>query len=547
MNTAVGYVENATKTVKTVKENDHFDSLFPYIINGDKTIEQQLVSGYQISDVYHANEEFLWTKQVALLAKGTDLTLSKQDGQLKLDAHDFEKNNATLAHHLIQSFSPDDNLSPEEIHEIGRKTVLELTGGNHEFVIATHVDKEHIHNHIVFNSTNLITGNAFRWQKNTKRQFEQISDKYASQVGAKIIEKSPSTTHAKYTIWQTENIYRNKIKQRLDFLIDHSSKMDDFLEKAKALELSVDFSGKWATYKLTDQPQIKNTRSRSLSKSDPERYNFNRIKERLSKNKTAFSVDDVVSHYIEKTDDQKMDYDYKVTLDAWQIHHATNKGYYVDVDFGIANHGQIFIGAYKMDKLENGSYDLYLKKSDFFYFMNEKDSGRSRYMDGRTLMRQLSSYNGTVPIKKEPIITTINDLVDAINFLAEHDVTDHSQLKNLEDKLLVAVDEAQLSLDKIDQKLLELSQISKHLLALKSENEAEVSTAKTELEKMKVKPDLRFEDVRLEIQSEKVGRQLLKQKLDDTIEDFNLYNGIKKVGQDKQEKAEVEERKYKSL
>ncbi|WP_370512112.1 helical hairpin domain-containing protein, partial [Lactococcus sp. dk322] len=126
-------------------------------------------------------------------------------------------------------------------------------------------------------------------------------------------------------------------------------------------------------------------------------------------------------------------------------------------------------------------------------------------------------------------------------------VTDHSQLKNLEDKLLMAVDEAQLSLDKIDKKLLELSQISKHLVALKSENETEVNSAQIELEKMNVKYDLRFEDVRLEIQSEKVGRQLLKQKLDDTIEDFNLYNGIKKVGQDKQEKAEVEERKYKSL
>ncbi|TXK45780.1 hypothetical protein FVP43_11410 [Lactococcus sp. dk322] len=111
----------------------------------------------------------------------------------------------------------------------------------------------------------------------------------------------------------------------------------------------------------------------------------------------------------------------------------------------------------------------------------------------------------------------------------------------------MAVDEAQLSLDKIDKKLLELSQISKHLVALKSENETEVNSAQIELEKMNVKYDLRFEDVRLEIQSEKVGRQLLKQKLDDTIEDFNLYNGIKKVGQDKQEKAEVEERKYKSL
>ncbi|WP_154045338.1 relaxase/mobilization nuclease domain-containing protein, partial [Enterococcus faecalis] len=61
----------------------------------------------------------------------------------------------------------------------------------YEFVIATHVDKEHLHNHIIFSSTNLKTGKAFRWQKGTKKVLEQISDKIAAKEGAKIIEKSP--------------------------------------------------------------------------------------------------------------------------------------------------------------------------------------------------------------------------------------------------------------------------------------------------------------------------------------------------------------------
>ncbi|WP_153058981.1 relaxase/mobilization nuclease domain-containing protein, partial [Streptococcus suis] len=73
-----------------------------------------------------------------------------------------------LAHHIIQSFSPEDDLTPQEIHEIGRKTVLELTGGQHEFVIATHIDKNHIHNHIIFNNTNSVTLKKFRWQKGTR-------------------------------------------------------------------------------------------------------------------------------------------------------------------------------------------------------------------------------------------------------------------------------------------------------------------------------------------------------------------------------------------
>ncbi|MGH2143789.1 transcription elongation factor GreAB, partial [Enterococcus faecalis] len=99
------------------------------------------------------------------------------------------------------------------------------------------------------------------------------SDKIAAKEGAKIIEKSTKNSHKKYTMWETESLYKEKIKSRLDFLLEQSSSINDFLEKAEALNLSVDFSKKWTTYRLLDEPQIKNTRSRSLSKSDPTRYN----------------------------------------------------------------------------------------------------------------------------------------------------------------------------------------------------------------------------------------------------------------------------------
>ncbi len=61
-----------------------------------------------------------------------------------------------LARHIIQSFDPADNLTPEEVHEIGRQTALEFLGEDYEFVIATHVDKDHLHNHIIFNATSTV-------------------------------------------------------------------------------------------------------------------------------------------------------------------------------------------------------------------------------------------------------------------------------------------------------------------------------------------------------------------------------------------------------
>ena len=58
-------------------------------------------------------------------------------------------------------------------------------------------------------------------------------------------------------MWETESLYKEKIKSRLDFLLEQSSSINDFLEKAEALNLSVDFSKKWTTYRLLDEPQIK--------------------------------------------------------------------------------------------------------------------------------------------------------------------------------------------------------------------------------------------------------------------------------------------------
>ncbi|MGH2236474.1 transcription elongation factor GreAB, partial [Enterococcus faecalis] len=100
-----------------------------------------------------------------------------------------------------------------------------------------------------------------------------------------------------------------------DFLLEQSSSINDFLEKAEALNLSVDFSKKWTTYRLLDEPQIKNTRSRSLSKSDPTRYNYEKIIERLKENKNVLTVEECVKRYEEKNEQEKNNFDYQFTIE----------------------------------------------------------------------------------------------------------------------------------------------------------------------------------------------------------------------------------------
>lgn len=547
------YIENAAKTLigKNESTDSHLDNLFPYVMNDDKTLSKQLVSGHGIIDATNAVQEFLATKQIAAYSKGKDINFDPETQKMIFDKKSIEAGNgrgkAVLGHHLIQSFSPEDDLTPEEIHELGRKTALEFTGGEYEFVIATHIDKAHIHNHIIINSTNLKTGKAMKWKiaklkngKNkdqTKELFEKISDKISSKAGAKIIEKSPKNSHKKYTMWQTESIFKQKIKSRLDFLLDHSSSLDDFLVKAEALDLSVDFSGKWSTFRLLDEPQVKNTRGRNLTKSDPNFYDLERIVDQVKLNTETFSVEDVVSRYEEKVGRKENDFDYQVTLESWQISHKTTKGYYLNVDFGYGNQGELFVGAYKVDALDNGDYNLFVKRNDYFYFMNTKKSDRNRYMTGETLVKQLQLYNGTTPLKKEPVMSTIDELVDAINFLAEHEITDGRQLNLLEEKLEHAFTEAEAALDALDEKIMELHQVGKLLL------EAETNEDKVEIQdKLKtivpnaILNEIAFEDIQAEISSASKSLELLETKLEQTVKKMNHLHEIQAVTEKKQEK-----------
>lgn len=224
-----------------------------------------------------------------------------------------------------------------------------------------------------------------------------------------------------------------------------------------------------------------------------------------------FSVADVVNQYEEKIETVKNDFDYQVTIEPWQIDHVTTKGLYINVDFGLSQHGVIFVGAYKTDLLEGGNYNLYLKNNDYFYFMDTAGAANNRFMMGPTLMRQLSLYNGTIPIAKEKVISTIDELTEAINFLASHGVTEGGeQLVRLEQQLLEAVQEAKERLKELEQKLRALNDSAKELIVSKEDGGQGKS----------------LEQIRTQINSVKVSRDLLKQKYEDTVGEINKYQEI---------------------
>ena len=177
-----------------------------------------------------------------------------------------EKHQQTIhAHHLIQSFSPEDNLTPEEINRIGYETMMELTGGRFKFIVVTHTDKDHVHNHILINAIDRNSDKKLIWNYALERNLRMISDRISKVAGAKIIEKRYSyRDYKKYR----ESSHKFELKQRLYFLLQQSKSFDDFLEKAKQLHVQIDFSQKHSRFLMTDRTMVKPIRGSQLSKRD---------------------------------------------------------------------------------------------------------------------------------------------------------------------------------------------------------------------------------------------------------------------------------------
>jgi hypothetical protein len=480
---ATDYIENAIKTIVEPGQVNmsHLDNLFPYVMNDDKTMSKQLVSGYHIIDVENAEEEFLQTKEIFSKSDKAIYEFDSKTGKVVFQKANLEKNNAVLAHHLIQSFSPEDELTPEEVHEIGRQTVLELTGGEHEFIIATHIDKGHLHNHIIFNSTNLITGKAFRWQKNTKQRFEDISDKIAVKHGAKIIDKTFQNSHSKYTMYQTNNIYKSKIKQRLDHLLKYSN-AQNFMANAKMLGLEINVEGKWTKFKLTDEPQEKWTRSRALNKSNPEKYNFDNLQKRLAENDDIeVPIEDIVSSYEEKINRDKVSYDWQFKIRKNDIDHQTARGIYLKIDYGIAKHGLVFIPGFKLDEIASGDFTAFLKISDRFYFVDDDPLAKGKYMSASELMNQLRQKNGNIPIKNHREFETIHDIVDQINFYLDHGISNHREFKRVFAETKEKIGQAQRTMVKLDRRIMRLETEIKKVMSGTAESTMSLSELKTQL------------------------------------------------------------------
>ena len=433
---------------KQIRSEKALKSAVKYILNPDKTDEQVLTSGYHISNLNYADVEMNYTR---ILAR-------KMVGRQKKQV---------LAHHLVQSFRPDDHLTPEEIHQIGREWAKELTGGSHEFIIATHIDKDHIHNHIIFNATSSVDYKNFRWKKDTLATARALSDYLSEQKGAKILETKPyQRYHRNYQKYLAKNPVRPELKQRLKFLLKHSLSLSDFLQKAKLLNIEVDTSGKYTTYRLTDFEQKRPIRDSSLiSKEDKKRMEAHPEKRIFSKeeierhceknvqnNSIVFGPSEIYNEYQKQQKWYKENTNICLIIEPWQIVRQSETGIYLSIQAGHRT-GTIKILNQYLDKVGE-NFEIYLNSYSKFTFLDDKNKKESLQVYGRDIIAQLSQENERVPARKNYGMNYVHDLFEATNLLSRHGISGKESFKHLGEEFIANMEKVELALEQLDKKII---------------------------------------------------------------------------------------------
>ncbi len=236
-----------------------------YIENPDKTAGQALVSGYNV-EPQTASLDFAITAAMAHKARSFQI-----------------KRSGNLAYHLIQSFSPDDAVTPELAHKLGRKLAMEFTDGKFEFVVATHINKDSIHNHIIINAVSFYDYKKLRTVPyRTAQQIRSISDRLCMESQLSVI-KDPQQLGQLYPTYvqkkrTTSN--RTEVRKKLNFCLERATNYAQFLQMAQELGISVCQRGKHTTYLLEGAGRA----IRDTSLADTDKFTYTGLMERLEDN-----------------------------------------------------------------------------------------------------------------------------------------------------------------------------------------------------------------------------------------------------------------------
>ena len=212
-----------------------------YSQNAAKTNDGEFISSYEC-DPKTADEEFLLSKRQYQHITGRQ-----------------QKNNI-IAYQIRQSFKPGE-ITPEEANQVGYETAMRWTKGKHAFIVATHIDKSHIHNHIIYNSTSLDATRKFKNFFLSGLAVQRLSDMVCLEHGLSIITPKPYRERQKRTVYPKKRTQRDELCDAIDAVLKQKPKSFDGFVQALA-DMGFEFKdGKQPAFKGENQKRFIRLRS----------------------------------------------------------------------------------------------------------------------------------------------------------------------------------------------------------------------------------------------------------------------------------------------
>ncbi|WP_288327930.1 relaxase/mobilization nuclease domain-containing protein [uncultured Clostridium sp.] len=207
--------------VKQITIHNTLIKSLKYVSNPDKTEDNILVSGINCSSNYK-----LAYKQ---------MTATKNQ---------YNKQGKVLGYHFMQSFKKGEISDANTAHEIGVKWANEITKGKYEILVATHIDKDHMHNHFILNSVCRETGEKYNSCKNQLKEIREESDKICNEYNLSIINKKSNNINKEndllaiknmsYNIWLIKNNFEDQRKSTMKYV---TNKIDEIISSNKVRNL----------------------------------------------------------------------------------------------------------------------------------------------------------------------------------------------------------------------------------------------------------------------------------------------------------------------
>jgi len=256
----------AVTKIKPIKGT--LNKALEYIQNPDKTEGKTLVYSFGCS-YETADIEFEYTLSQAI-QKGNN-----------------------LAHHLIQSFAPDE-VDYETAHKIGKEFADKVTKGQYEYVLTTHIDKGHIHNHIIFCAVNFVTHRKYNSNKNSYYNIRKISDNLCQEYGLSVVSENENKgkSYTEYTAEKTGVSWKKNLRIAIDLLIPQVSNTDELLERLQAMGYEIK-QGNYISCKAPNQGRFIRIKSLGIN------YTESAITDRINGGKKISNTDKSVSLIID--------------------------------------------------------------------------------------------------------------------------------------------------------------------------------------------------------------------------------------------------------